>query len=246
LRLRAAILPGEGVKWRGSAEARNIGSCCCVRYQQNLVGRIRGPALVSAPDACPAISKRQLACSHGTDPRSGWPDPVSSPGLKAPSSRLGRDIIGLFAPHHASSSALRSVEVMKVRPGSTVSSIQRRLPSLLAAAPGLSAASIPSIATGDHLAALAPFVPFPIRGSPASCILREASATSLSTTEGEAEGSKTQPQGFPFWCLWFVRSATCLANTSAKSLSVHQQQVRFCRTRRRGTDQILRFLQDRL
>ena len=78
------------------------------RYQ-SLVGPIRGPALVNAPDAGLAISKRQLACSHGTDPRSGWPDLVSS-GLKDPSSRLGRDIIGLFAPHHALDSAFRSVK----------------------------------------------------------------------------------------------------------------------------------------
>ena len=233
MRLCAAILPGEGVKRRGYAEARNIGSSSCVRYQQKLVGRIRGPALVSAPDACPAISKRQLACSHGTDPRSGWPDLVSS-GLKDPRSRLGRDIIGLLAPHHAPS-ALRSVEVSAC-PSSTVSSlvIQRQLRSLLAAAPGLSTASIPSHCHRGiiwrHL--------HPSFRSPSTAAPRLACAA-LAQPEhyrGRGGGEARQPQGFPFWCLLFVRSATCLANTSANSPSVHQQEVRFRRTRRKGTD----------
>jgi hypothetical protein len=83
-------------------------------WYHNLVGSlVRGPALVSVPGACPAISKRQLACSHGTEV-----DLVSS-DLKGPSSRLGRDIIGLLAPHHAWDSAFRSVKV-KACPSSTV------------------------------------------------------------------------------------------------------------------------------
>lgn len=39
-------------------------------------------------------------------------DLVSS-DLKVPALRLGRDIIGLIAPHHAFDSAFRSVKVVK-------------------------------------------------------------------------------------------------------------------------------------
>ncbi len=93
-------------------EAQRIGTFAAFRYQR-LVGPIRGPALVNAPDACLAISKRQLACSHGTDPhrcRPGqlWPERGAPP--PPASLRLGRDIIGLFAPHHALDSAFRSVK----------------------------------------------------------------------------------------------------------------------------------------
>jgi hypothetical protein len=65
----AILLPG-GQEVRARRRGTENWHFAAFRYQ-NLAGPVRGPALVSAPDACPAISKRQLACSHGTDPSRG-------------------------------------------------------------------------------------------------------------------------------------------------------------------------------
>ncbi len=72
--------PGEGRVWWVAAS----------RYQ-SLAGPIRGPALVDAPPIMlvPAISKRQLACSHGTDPHRCRPGQLLPEKVPALSPRQG-------------------------------------------------------------------------------------------------------------------------------------------------------------